>query len=164
MSLIERNESVVDFRTRDELRIMIANLQCGGQALNLSCANRVISVSRNLGLPAHMLQQLTTSIKLDLWWNNAVEQQAFGRVFRIGQKKESHLTRFAVEKTIDVRIQALQDSKKTAIDGVISSSTPSLVELAGLLGRVRTNPDGTTVVEDDYDSDDEEGEDEIFSI
>ena len=55
--------AIQDFEAGDTgLRIMIAGLKCGGQGLNLTMANRVISV--------------------DLWWNHSVELQAFGRVFR----------------------------------------------------------------------------------
>lgn len=58
-----RHKAVQSFGAPDsELRIMIAGLKCGGQGLNLTMANRVISI--------------------DLWWNHSVELQAFGRVFR----------------------------------------------------------------------------------
>jgi hypothetical protein len=49
MSLDLRHDTVKRFHTDPNIKIMIAGLKCGGQALNLTCANRVISV--------------------DLWWN-----------------------------------------------------------------------------------------------
>ncbi|KAL2760226.1 hypothetical protein ACRALDRAFT_2062131, partial [Sodiomyces alcalophilus JCM 7366] len=62
----------------------IASMRCGGQALNLTCANRVIMV--------------------DAWWNKAAEMQAFGRVFRLGQIKETHHVRILARETVDERI------------------------------------------------------------
>lgn len=79
-----RSDAVETFHSDNNVKVMIAGLKCGGQGLNLTCANRVISV--------------------DLWWNHSVEQQAFGRVFRIGQKKETYLTRLVVKNTVDVRM------------------------------------------------------------
>lgn len=58
-----RHKAVQTLSAEDsECKIMIAGLKCGGQGLNLTAANRVISI--------------------DLWWNHSVELQAFGRVFR----------------------------------------------------------------------------------
>ena len=63
MSQQARYKAVQNFGAQgSELKIMIAGLKCGGQGLNLTMANRVISI--------------------DLWWNHSVELQAFGRVFR----------------------------------------------------------------------------------
>jgi SNF2 family DNA or RNA helicase len=45
----QRYEAINRFHKDPDVRIMIAGLKCGGQALNLTCANRVISI--------------------DLWWN-----------------------------------------------------------------------------------------------
>jgi hypothetical protein len=57
----------------------------------------------------------------DLWYNTCVyvslssiisiltycrEQQAFGRVHRIGQKLETHLGRLVVDKSVDSRLLA----------------------------------------------------------
>jgi hypothetical protein len=57
----------------------------------------------------------------DLWYNTCVyvsplvldtyshicrEQQAFGRVHRIGQKRETHLGRLVVDKSVDSRLLA----------------------------------------------------------
>lgn len=63
MTTQARHKAVQEFNAPDSgLRIMVAGLKCGGQGLNLTMANRVISI--------------------DLWWNHSVELQAFGRVFR----------------------------------------------------------------------------------
>jgi SNF2 family DNA or RNA helicase len=70
-------------------------MKCGGQSLNLQMANRVIIV--------------------DEWWNKAVEEQAFKRVFRTGQLKETYLVRIMAKDTIDERIIMLQNVKEEII-------------------------------------------------
>lgn len=65
-------------------------------------------------------------ILIDPWWNSAVEQQAFCRVFRIGQEKETRMTRFVVENTIDAAMMALKEKKEKEIDEYVISSHPSL--------------------------------------
>lgn len=46
------------------------------------------------------------------WWHSGVEEQAFGRVNRIGQQKETHCVRLFAEGTIDERMNVLQKKKK----------------------------------------------------
>ncbi|TLS27138.1 hypothetical protein PpBr36_04611 [Pyricularia pennisetigena] len=77
------------------LRVVIASTRCGGQALNLTAANRVILV--------------------DLWWNTAVERQAFGRVHRIGQTKDTYYVKIVTRKTIDERLLDMQGEKDARI-------------------------------------------------
>lgn len=61
-------------------------------------------------------------ISIDPWWNSAVEQQAFGRVFRIGQKFETAITRFVVENTVDQRIIEMQERKRQQIGRVMDGT------------------------------------------
>lgn len=60
-TLDARNQALEDFDASKSTRIMVASLRCGGVGLNLTAASQVILV--------------------DLWWNQAVEDQAFCRVF-----------------------------------------------------------------------------------
>jgi SNF2 family DNA or RNA helicase len=71
-------------------------MKCGGQALDLPVANRVIIV--------------------DIWWNKTVEQQAFKRVHRIGQKEETHLVRIMARGSIDERLYMLQNAKQAIVN------------------------------------------------
>ncbi|KAH0558478.1 hypothetical protein GP486_004865 [Trichoglossum hirsutum] len=121
-------------------RIMIAGLKCGGQGLNLTMACRVICI--------------------DLWWNHSVEQQAFGRVFRIGQRNQTHLTRFAVRGTVDDRllgkpkaiiVYSMQEEKSRVVDGAMMDDgrvVPqlSVEELASLFGYLTEDEDGNKVI------------------
>jgi SNF2 family DNA or RNA helicase len=94
-----RNEAIKEFSENPDLRIMLASLRCGGVGLNLTMAQKVIVV--------------------DPWWNSSVEQQAFCRVFRIGQASETSMTRFVVEKTVDENMIRMQERKQKEIDDVM---------------------------------------------
>ncbi len=141
MTLQAREKAVREFGAEDHnVRIMIAGLKCGGQGLNLTMANRVISI--------------------DLWWNYSVELQAFGRVFRIGQHKETYLTRMVVKNTVDDRLLRMQEAKIRVVDGAMMDDgrkmQPLTVEeLASLFGFLTKDEEGNTVLqphEDDVET------------
>ncbi|KAK4235222.1 hypothetical protein C8A03DRAFT_18001 [Achaetomium macrosporum] len=92
MMMEEKNAALKDFQDRADIKVMVASIRCGAQALNLSFANRVISV--------------------DQWWNTAMESQAFGRVHRIGQQKETHFVRIVAKNTVDGRMLAMAHEKE----------------------------------------------------
>lgn len=58
-------------------------------------------------------------IMVDPWWNSASEQQAFCRVFRIGQKETTHMSRICVRNTVDERLIAMQKRKEEEINEVM---------------------------------------------
>ncbi len=58
-------------------------------------------------------------IIIDPWWNRASEQQAFCRVFRIGQQDETFMSRMCVKNTVDERVIEMQTRKQREIDGVM---------------------------------------------
>ncbi|KAK0204471.1 SNF2 family N-terminal domain-containing protein [Desarmillaria ectypa] len=61
--------------------VMLVSLKAGGTGLNLVACNNVIF--------------------MDLWWNPAVEEQAFNRVHRIGQTKPVQVYKLIVPNTIE---------------------------------------------------------------
>ncbi|KAF7872861.1 uncharacterized protein EAF02_008932 [Botrytis sinoallii] len=146
-SLEHRSKAIKEFRNRDDIQILIAGLKCGGLGLNFPFANRCIS--------------------LDLWWNHAVEQQAFGRIFRIGQNKETLMTRLVVANSVDMRLLGMQNWKLKACEKAIDNNglsgasgsaggTLNLSQLARLFGFLKTDEDNNLLrIEPDY----EDGED-----
>lgn len=114
-----RKENLKKFESHSNIKVLIASLKCGGVGLNLTMASKVICV--------------------DLWYNSAIEQQAFCRVFRIGQENETYITRFVVKDTIDERLERLQEEKDTAISAAIDEkmlgklSVTKLMKLFGPL-------------------------------
>ncbi|KUJ16639.1 uncharacterized protein LY89DRAFT_647352 [Mollisia scopiformis] len=140
-TLEHRTKAIRRFRDDPNIKILIAGLKCGGLGLNFPWANRCIS--------------------LDLWWNHAVEQQAFGRIFRIGQEKETYMTRLVVRNSVDMRMMSmqlhkLQNLERAMRDGEYNREQPnlSLKQLANLFGFLKTDADDNIVsVEADYDDD-----------
>lgn len=58
-------------------------------------------------------------IMLDPWWNSASEQQAFCRVFRIGQTEETFMSRICVKNTVDEKLINMQKRKDADIKAVM---------------------------------------------
>ncbi|KAK2594757.1 hypothetical protein QQS21_007504 [Conoideocrella luteorostrata] len=79
-----------------EQRVMITGLRCGGQSLNLTFANRVIIV--------------------DPWWNISAEDQAVGRIHRIGQTKVCHAVRIFTKTGEETELCALRKTKSEEVD------------------------------------------------
>lgn len=96
-----RTKNIKDFQDNETTKILISTLKCGGVGLNLTAASRVIMI--------------------DPWWNEAVEQQAFGRVYRIGQSRETPITNLRIKDSIDDRIFDLKLTKRVEIEKVMAS-------------------------------------------
>ncbi|KAK0128490.1 hypothetical protein ONS95_000462 [Cadophora gregata] len=126
MSLTRREKATEQFASDPSIQIMVATLKTAGEGLNLESANRVIS--------------------LDPWWNYCSERQAFCRVYRIGQQKETYFTRLIMADSVDQRILELQEEKIAMIDGMMKSKITKL-EMAKLFGRVFTDKNGRTKIE-----------------
>ncbi|KAI3553295.1 SNF2 family domain-containing protein [Colletotrichum abscissum] len=131
----QRVRAVKGFQENEEIKVLVASLRAGGQALNLTRANRVIL--------------------MELWWNHAQEQQAYARVFRYGQDKETHFARFIVQTPIEDRILRMQADKIVEIDRALQDDGHvikglSVHEIMQLMGRVRVKDD-RAVVEPDYE-------------
>ncbi|KAK0357162.1 hypothetical protein LTS02_000696 [Friedmanniomyces endolithicus] len=123
MSHDSREKAIKDFAKSKQ--ILISTLKSGGLGLNLICASRVIN--------------------LDPWWNDSVEQQAFCRVFRIGQTKKTIFKKFVVRNTIDAAMMAMKERKQVEIDEAMSESRKrdlSVKELMKLFGPVDEDDEG----------------------
>jgi SNF2 family DNA or RNA helicase len=148
MSFDARNKAIEAFTDNPDCRVLIAAMKAGGVGLNLTAANRVILI--------------------DLWWNIAMETQAFCRVFRIGQTREVEVVRFAVKNTVDVDIMKMQERKMREIDSAMEKKnrggpgglpTRDLMRLFGFMGDDEAQVDEFIFPNDPYervDSDVEE--------
>ncbi|KAL8829391.1 MAG: hypothetical protein Q9170_006189 [Blastenia crenularia] len=121
MSNKQRDKAIEEFGTDPEKRVMVASLKCGGLGLNLTMASKIICV--------------------DLWFNSFVEQQAFCRIFRIGQESETYINRFVLKNTVDERLIELQERKKKLIGRALGDTEAfkhfSAEDLMRLFGTVR---------------------------
>jgi SNF2 family DNA or RNA helicase len=90
--------------------IFILSLKAGGTGLNLTKANHVFHFDR--------------------WWNPAVEDQATDRAFRIGQHRNVQVHKFVCVGTLEEKIDAIIDSKKSLAASIIGSGENWLTELS----------------------------------
>ncbi|KAH7419390.1 P-loop containing nucleoside triphosphate hydrolase protein [Cadophora sp. MPI-SDFR-AT-0126] len=126
MSPILREKATEEFASNPSIQIMVATLKTAGEGLNLEFANRVVSI--------------------DPWWNVYSERQAFCRVYRIGQTKETYFTRLNISDSVDQRILELQ-AEKIAMIGDMMKPKVTKQEMAKLFGRVRTDKNGRIRIE-----------------
>jgi SNF2 family DNA or RNA helicase len=82
-------------------------------------------------------------VHLDPWWNPAAEAQATDRAHRIGQTRTVTSYKLIATGTVEERVLALQEEKRTLLAEVFEASDAaaaklSLTDLRGLLGATRT--------------------------
>ena len=88
----DRQAPVMAFQS-GAVPLILVSLKAGGTGLNLTAADTVILY--------------------DPWWNPAVEAQAIDRAHRIGQTKPVFVHRLIARGTIEEKILALQDKKRS---------------------------------------------------
>lgn len=98
-TLKKRKKFVDDFQNEQGPPYFILSLKAGGTGLNLTEASHVIHFDR--------------------WWNPAVENQATDRAFRIGQKKNVLVHKFVCRGTIEEKIDAMIEEKKSMADDIL---------------------------------------------
>jgi len=96
-----RGEIVSEFQQNTELKVFLISIKAGGVGLNLTQADYVFI--------------------LDPWWNPAVEQQAIDRTHRIGQDKKVFIYKFIAKDTVEEKILALQNRKKSLASSLITT-------------------------------------------
>lgn len=95
----ERPKLVEQFQLKDDEKIFLISLKAGGVGLNLTAADYVYLV--------------------DPWWNPAAEQQAIDRTHRIGQQNKVFAYKMICRDTVEEKILALQERKKSLADDLI---------------------------------------------
>ncbi len=107
----EREELIADFQDEDGTpKIFILSLKAGGTGLNLTAASHVLHFDR--------------------WWNPAVEAQATDRAYRIGQDKTVHVHAFVTAGTIEERVAAMLESKKSLAGKIVGTGEDWITELS----------------------------------
>jgi len=98
----DRKDLVRTFQEDEAVPFFVLSLKAGGSGLTLTAASHVVHFDR--------------------WWNPAVENQATDRAFRIGQKKNVLVHKFVCQGTIEEKIDAMIESKKSISDDVLTGS------------------------------------------
>ncbi len=105
-----RGEIVAEFQQNEALKVFLISLKAGGVGLNLTQADYVFI--------------------LDPWWNPAAEQQAIDRTHRIGQDKKVFIYKFISKDTVEEKILALQNRKKTLANTLITTEESFIKSLS----------------------------------
>ncbi|KAJ9613159.1 hypothetical protein H2200_003100 [Cladophialophora chaetospira] len=138
MTIEQRDKAINRFAKDPDIFIMICSLKAGGVGLNLTMASKVII--------------------LDLWFNSAVEAQAYCRAFRIGQEQRVDVLRFVVKDSIDEDLIKMQERKELEVTGAIGPDSmgkrATIQQLLELFGEVKEEGENEFIlVEDEGDSD-----------
>ena len=100
---IEIRESVLrTFRESPGPRALLLSLQAGGVGLNL--------------------QEASTVILFDRWWNPATEEQAIQRAHRFGRQTPLEVVRFLVENSVEEKIEEVLGEKRILFDEYITTA------------------------------------------
>ncbi|KDQ54158.1 hypothetical protein JAAARDRAFT_697737 [Jaapia argillacea MUCL 33604] len=100
MSKDHRDASLTQIRKSNSTKVILISFKAGSTGLNLTACNNVILV--------------------DLWWNPALEDQAFDRAHRFGQERDVHIHKLVVENTVEERILELQAKKRELAAAALS--------------------------------------------
>ena len=68
-------------------------------------------------------------IHFDPWWNPAVENQATDRAHRIGQKRTVYSVKLITKGTIEDKVLAMQESKRSVIDATLMTDEQIMQKL-----------------------------------
>ncbi len=95
----DRQAIVKQFNTDRSIPVFLISLKAGGSGLNLTGADMVIHY--------------------DPWWNPAVEDQATDRAHRIGQKNTVYSVKLITKNSVEEKVLAMQQRKKSVIDATL---------------------------------------------
>ncbi|KAJ4470714.1 P-loop containing nucleoside triphosphate hydrolase protein, partial [Lentinula edodes] len=84
MDMKKRNKKLNALQTDPDVTVVLISLMAGGTGLNITTCNNIVL--------------------FDLWWNPAVEEQAFARAHRIGQSKTVNVYKLITQDTVEMRI------------------------------------------------------------
>ena len=101
MNQEEKDSTIENFKTGDT-NILLMSLMAGGVGLNI--------------------QEASTVIIFDRWWNPAVESQAIARAHRMGRKDPVHAIKFVTSGTIEEKILQILHDKEDLFDFVIEGA------------------------------------------
>lgn len=100
VSTENRLKTLDRFRTDPAVDVLLMSMKQGNVGLNLDMANRVVL--------------------MDVGWNSSLEDQAIGRVLRIGQTKEVHVYRLIINNTVEERISEYYHRTKEVVANTFS--------------------------------------------
>ncbi|KZT22942.1 hypothetical protein NEOLEDRAFT_1157534 [Neolentinus lepideus HHB14362 ss-1] len=100
MAKDKRDAALEKLKTDKNISIILISFKAGSTGLNLTSCNNVIMT--------------------DLWWNPALEDQAFDRAHRFGQKRDVFIYKLTIESTVEQRILELQEKKRALANAALA--------------------------------------------
>lgn len=104
----KRQDKINDFKEDSRKNVFFISLKAGGTGLNLT--------------------EASYCFLLDPWWNPAVEDQAIGRLHRMGQKKSVNVYRLITRGSIEEKVQELQKIKNDSIKNLTSEDSEGFIK------------------------------------
>ena len=99
----DAKEAVIKrFKQETGPRVLLISLRAGGVGLNL--------------------QEASSVVLFDRWWNPAIEEQAIQRAHRFGRETVLHVLRFLVENSVEERIAEVLERKQTLFEQYVESA------------------------------------------
>ncbi|KAK7038089.1 SNF2 family DNA-dependent ATPase [Favolaschia claudopus] len=100
MKPVDREAALSKIKTSKNTKVILISFKAGSTGLNLTACNNVILV--------------------DLWWNPALEDQAFDRSHRVGQTRPVNIFKLKIDNTVEDRILDLQEKKRELARAALS--------------------------------------------
>ena len=97
-----RNKIITRFQEEEGPRVLLMSLKAGGIGLNL--------------------QEASSVVLFDRWWNPAVEEQAIHRAHRFNRKSVLHVFRFTVVNSIEEKIVHILDEKRALFEQYVNKA------------------------------------------
>ncbi|KAF8635554.1 hypothetical protein AX15_000207 [Amanita polypyramis BW_CC] len=98
----DREAALTKIKGNPSTRVILISFKAGSTGLNLTACNNVILV--------------------DLWWNPALEDQAFDRAHRFGQERDVNIYKLKIDNTVEDRILELQERKRALARAALSGT------------------------------------------
>ena len=102
LSQADRGQVLERFRQQPGPRVLLMSLRAGGVGLNI--------------------QEASTVVLFDRWWNPAVENQAVQRAHRFGRTRPLHAIRFLVLDSIEERISTILGEKQILFENFVEAA------------------------------------------
>ena len=93
-----RQKLIDTFNADSGPSVFLCSIKAGGFGINLTAANYVVL--------------------MDPWWNPAVEQQAYARAHRIGQKRDVMVYKLICVDSVEEKVLQLQEQKRILSEGI----------------------------------------------
>ena len=102
LSSDEKEDAINNFKNSEGFNVLYMSLKAGGVGLNL--------------------QEASSVILFDRWWNPAIEKQAIARAHRMGNTNTVHAIKLRTPNTIEDRIIELLHEKEDLFDEIIEGA------------------------------------------